>query len=102
MLTGMGAVRVNERMIASERIARRSFRAWGALLRALGRPNTPVRRAGVGVYFVFLFTLIVTVVPISAVVKRLLAPLTRERTARQRSYYAAPSGESMALEDRVT
>ena len=94
MLSGLGAVQVNERMIASERIAHRSFRIWGALLRALGRPHTPLRRAVLGLYFLFLFTLIVTVVPISAVIKRLVAPLTRDRTARQRRYYAAPSGES--------
>jgi len=102
MLTGMGAVHVHERLIAAEHIARRSFRAWGALLRALGRPHTPLRRIGVGVYFCFLLALIVTVVPVAAVLKRLLAPLMSERTARQRQYYAAPSGESTALEDRVT
>ena len=101
MLAGLGAVHVNERMIASEHIAYRSFRIWGALLRALGRPNTPLRRIVLGLYFLFLFTLIITVVPISAVIKRLLAPFTRERTARQRRYYAAPSGESTELLDRT-
>ena len=100
MLRGLGAVHVNERMIASERIAHRSFRIWGALLRRLGAPNTPLRRAVLGLYFLFLFTLIITVVPVSAVIKRLVAPLTRERTARQRHYYAAPSGESTELLDR--
>jgi hypothetical protein len=88
-------------MIASDQIAHRSFRIWGALLRALGRPNTPLRRAVLALYFLFLFSLIITVVPISAVIKRLLAPLTRERTARQRRYYAAPSGESTELLDRT-
>lgn len=101
MLRGLGAVRVNERMIASERIAHRSFRIWGALLRRLGKPNTPVRRAVLGLYFLFLFTLILTAVPVSAVIKRLVAPLTRERTARQRQHYAAPSGESRELLDRA-
>lgn len=101
MLQGLGAVRVNERMIASDHIAHRSFRIWGALLRALGPPNTPLRRAVLAVYFLFLFILIITVVPISAVLKRLVAPFTRERTARQRRYYAAPSGESTELLDRA-
>lgn len=101
MLKGLGAVHVNERMIASERIAHRSFRIWGALLRALGPPNTPLRRAVLAVYFLFLFTLIITVVPLSAVIKRLVAPLTRKHTARQRRYYAAPSGESTELLDHT-
>ena len=101
MLQGLGAVRINERLIASERIAHRSFRLWGGLLRALGRPHTPARRAALGLYLVFLLSLIATVVPVSAVLKRLLAPFTRKRTARQRRYYAAPSGESTELLDRA-
>lgn len=98
MLHGLGAVQVNEHMIASERIAHRSFRLWGALLRSLGRPGAPPRRAALGVYVVFLTLLILTVVPVSAVIKRAIAPLARERIERQRRYYAAPSGEST---DRV-
>ncbi len=94
MLQGLGAVRVNEHMIASERIAHRSFRIWGALLRSLGPPGAPRRRAALGVYVVFLTLLILTVVPISAVIKRLVAPLARERIQNQRRYYAGPSGES--------
>jgi hypothetical protein len=38
--------------------------------------------------------MIVTVVPASALVKRLLAPWTRARIARQRAFFAAPSGEA--------
>src|SRR5690606_38022529 len=44
MLKGMGAVKVQERLIASERIAHRSFRIWGALLRAIGDQNSILRR----------------------------------------------------------
>jgi hypothetical protein len=33
------------------------------------------------------------VAPVSALVKRALAPWTRERIARERAYFAAPSGE---------
>lgn len=97
MLQGLGAVSVNERLIASERIGKRSFRLWGSLLRALGAPGTPPRRAALGLYILFLLTLILTVVPISAVLKRLLAPLARGRTAAQRAYFAAPSGEARDL-----
>lgn len=93
MLAGTGAVAVNERLIASEKIARRSFVIWGRLLRALGRPGAPQRRLTLVFYILFLITMILTVVPVSAVIKRLLAPLTRARIARQRAYFAAPSGE---------
>lgn len=94
MLEGWGAVKINEHLIASEKLAHRSFRLWGYLLRKLGPPGAPVRRAVLGVYVVFLVALILTAVPAGAAIKRLVAPFARERIARQRSRYAAPSGES--------
>lgn len=94
MLKGLSAVSINEGLMASETIARRSFRAWGGLLRAIGNQQSITRRMVLGLYVLFLITLILTVVPISAILKRLLRPLTRARSQRQRAYFAAPSGES--------
>jgi hypothetical protein len=94
LLTGLGAVTINERLIASERIGHRSFRLWGRLLLMLGRPRSVLRRAVLCFYIVFLATMILTVAPVTAILKRLLAPFTRERVARQRAYFAAPSGEA--------
>ena len=95
MLAGLGAVRVNERLVASEKIARRSFLLWGALLRKAGGPGAFPRRCLLVAYIVFLVSLICTVVPASALIKRLAAPLFRRRTALQKAYYAAPSGEGV-------
>jgi hypothetical protein len=94
MLSGLSAVSINEGLMASEIITRRSFRMWGGLLRALGNQRSITRRIVLGLYVLFLITLILTVVPISAVLKRLFAPLMRARAKRQRAYFAAPSGES--------
>jgi hypothetical protein len=94
LLTGLGAVTINERLIAAEKIGYRSFRLWGRLLLALGGPESLTRRVALCVYIVFLSVMIVTVVPASALVKRLLAPWTRARIARQRAFFAAPSGEA--------
>ncbi|HLD66265.1 MAG TPA: dialkylresorcinol condensing enzyme, partial [Pseudomonas sp.] len=93
MLQGLGAVRINEKLIASERVGARSFRLWSLLLSALGPQGSRARNAGILVYFVFLFCLILTVVPITALLKKLLSPLFRERTQREKAYFAAPSGE---------
>jgi hypothetical protein len=38
--------------------------------------------------------MILTVAPVTAVIKRFLGPFLRDRVARQRAYFAAPSGES--------
>lgn len=101
MLTGLSAVTINERLIASERIARRSFWLWGKLLRSIGDQASLPRRIVLGVYVLFLATLILTVVPITAVLKRLIAPLTRKRILQQRQYFAAPSGESTERLDQL-
>jgi hypothetical protein len=96
LLTGLGAVKVNERLIASERIGHRSFKIWGGLLMALGPPRSLPRRIVLCVYILFLAVMILTVAPVTAMIKRLAAPWTRARIARQRAYFAQPSGEAEA------
>jgi hypothetical protein len=93
LLRGLGAVHVNTRLIATEKAARRSFLAWGALLRALGPQGAWRRQPVVMIYIVFLITLLITVLPLSALFKTLAAPLLRRRIAAQRAYFGAPSGE---------
>jgi hypothetical protein len=90
---GLGAVRVNERLIASEKVATRSFYLWGKLFLALGGPDAFLRKPLTILYAIFLLTLILTVVPVTALLKRLLAPLLAERIRRQKDYFAEPSGE---------
>ncbi|GAB1263658.1 dialkylrecorsinol condensing enzyme [Aurantivibrio infirmus] len=94
MLTGLGAVTINERMIASERVAHRSFRIWGKLLRATGDKESFLRKCVLVIYIIFLVTLILTVMPVLAILKRIFTPLTRKHTANQKAYYAGPSGEA--------
>jgi hypothetical protein len=94
MLTGLSAVKIHPGLIPSEAVVRRSMRLWGALLRSLGGQQAPLRRVVLALYIVFLIVMLVTVLPVSAIVKRLIAPATRARIARQRIYFAAPSGES--------
>ncbi|QLF94277.1 dialkylresorcinol condensing enzyme [Pseudomonas sp. ABC1] len=93
MLQGLGAVRVDEKLIASERVGNRSFQVWGRLLSALGPQDSLRRGIGLVFYIAFLICLILTVVPLGALLKKLLAPLSRERTQRERAYFAQPSGE---------
>jgi hypothetical protein len=101
MLAGLGAVKINDKLIASEKVAKRSFMLWGKLLRAIGKPSNPIRVAFIGVYFLFLLTLILTVVPLLAIIKKLIEPLTRAKIAQQHEYFAAPSGESRTLLDKA-
>ena len=88
-----GAPRVDEKLIFSEKAASRSFYLWGKLLMAAGRVSPLLRRALLAVYIVFLITLILTVIPISIVLKKLLHPLLKRRLAQAKHHYAQPSGE---------
>lgn len=93
LLRKLGAVKVNTRLIATEKAARRSFLAWGALLRALGPRGAWARQPVVAFYILFLITLLIVVLPLSALIKTLMAPLLRARIAAQVAYFSAPSGE---------
>ncbi|MET0183625.1 MAG: dialkylresorcinol condensing enzyme [Caulobacterales bacterium] len=99
MLSGLGAVSIHEGLIESEKTVKRSFRLWGGFLRSLGKPSSPLRQLFVYFYFLFLLTMILTVVPLLAVVKMILKPFVRGAISDQRAYYAAPSGESRQLLD---
>ena len=92
LLTGLGAVKVNPGYIASERLAYRSFRIWGKLLRALGKPGNPARRAVLLIYILFLVTLILTVAPLGIAIRALLRPLMRARMDREVTRLELPSG----------
>jgi hypothetical protein len=92
LLQHLGAVNVNDKLIASERTARRSFLIWGKLFRSLGKQGAPLRKPVVLVYIVFLLTLILTFLPLSILLKAIFAPLTRERVAAQKAYFGGPSG----------
>ncbi len=93
LLQGLGAVKVEETLISSERTARRAFSLWGKLLRSLGPRGATLRKPVLLLYFVFLLLMIVTVVPLGVLIKKLLAPFNRDGIARQKRYFAAPSGE---------
>jgi hypothetical protein len=92
VLTGLAAATVDPALLASEKIGRRSFRVWGKLVRAAGGPGAPMRRPVLGLYVVFLVTMIVTVVPVSLLIRSLLKPLLRARLQAQAASYERPSG----------
>lgn len=93
LLQGLGAVTINARLIASEKVGTRSFYLWGKLFLAAGKPDVWLRKPLTIAYALFLLTLILTVVPVTSVLKRLFAPLMKARIARQKAYFAQPSGE---------
>lgn len=94
LLAGLGAVKVLPGYVTGEKIAHRSFRLWGALLRALGKPGTVRRRLVLVVYIVFLVMMILTVMPLSILVRALLRPVLRAHLDAEVARFEAPSGSS--------
>ena len=92
LLQNLNAVNVDETLIASEKTGKRAFRLWGRLFRALGPTGSIQRKPLVVVYALFLIALIVTVVPLGIIVKKLLAPFSKERIEQQKAYFGKPSG----------
>ncbi|MFT4046859.1 MAG: dialkylresorcinol condensing enzyme [Solimonas sp.] len=79
VLRGLGAAPADMRLLASEKIGRRSFAIWGRLVRALGPQGSVARQPVLLVYAAFLVTMIATVVPLSMVLRAALRPLAARR-----------------------
>lgn len=92
MLTGLRAVTVNPRLVLSERAGQRAFAAWSAFVRLFGKPGQWRRVPALTLFALYLVTLIITVVPLSLVLQRILAPLLRPRLDALRLRYEQPSG----------
>lgn len=92
MLAGLGAASVDSRLIFSERAGRRAFSAWSRLIRLGGPPGSLGRLPLLALFCVYLVAMIISIVPASLLLQRLMRPLFAERLELQRAYYELPSG----------
>jgi hypothetical protein len=92
MLAGLGAARVDSRLIFSEHAGRRAFSAWSRLIRLGGPPGSLGRLPLLALFCVYLVAMIITIVPASLLLQRLMRPLFADRLELQRAYFELPSG----------
>ena len=92
MLAGLGAARVDSRLIFSERAAQRAFSVWSRLIRLGGAPGSIGRLPLLAAFCVYLVAMILTVVPTSLLVQRITRPLFAKRLRSLQAYYELPSG----------
>ena len=92
MLAGLGAARVDPRLIFSERAGKRAFGAWSRIIRLGGKPGSLARLPLVALFCLYLVAMILAVVPVSLLLQRLLRPLLARRLESQKTYFEAPSG----------
>jgi hypothetical protein len=93
LLTELNAVNVNGKLIASERIARRSFMIWSRLIKKAGAvAGRSGRNLVITVYFVFLLLMVLTVVPLNLLLRRVLYPFRKVAIDQAVVEYEQPSG----------
>ncbi|HEX5710770.1 MAG TPA: dialkylresorcinol condensing enzyme, partial [Sulfuricurvum sp.] len=92
MLRGLGAVHVDARFIASEKIGKRSFRIWGRLVRVFGKRGSWTRRPVLGIYVLFLIALIVSVVPLNMALQSIVRRLFKGKMDKIIRSIEGPSG----------
>lgn len=94
LLRGLGAVKVNPRYIAGEKIGHRSFYIWGKFFRFIGKPGHPLRRKLLILYIIFLVLMILTVVPVGIVLRTLMRPVMEKKLQSRVREFEEPSGSS--------
>ena len=94
ILTGLGAAKVDISNLQSEKAGYRSFRIWGKLLHTIGKPTNPVRKLVLVLYIVFLIALILTVVPITMILQKVLQPFLKDKIEQIKEKYELPSGSA--------
>ena len=92
LLKNLGAVNVNGKLIATEKIATRSFLVWGKLIKKAGAPGSIPRKIVITIYSLFLLTLVLTVVPLNLLIRQIFSPFTKKSIAKKVIEYEKPSG----------
>lgn len=94
MLTGLGAVKVDQALLVQERVGHRSLLLMGYLARSAGALGAFWRR-GVVLLSVLIFALMVALfLPLSRLAIILLRPLIGRWLRQQREHFEAPSGSA--------
>jgi len=94
LLQGLEAVKVDNRLVASEQIATKSFKIWGGIIRKVGKTGEKKRVPVLTLYLLFLLSMIVIVVPINTLLKPIFRKLNHKKVEAQSAYFEEPSGSS--------
>lgn len=92
MLTNLGAAVVNAKLIATEKIANRSFHIWSKLIKLGGEKYSFGRKVVITIYVTFLLLLIFTVIPLNIIARKILNIFQKDKIKAMEEYYELPSG----------
>ena len=92
LLKNLGAVNIDGKLIATEKIANRSFQVWTRLIKLSGKKYSFGRKVSITIYVTFLILLLLTVVPVNVAISKLLNIFTKDKLNSLENYYELPSG----------
>lgn len=92
MLQNLGAAVVNAKLIATEKIANRSFHIWSKLIKLGGKKYSFGRKVAITIYVMFLLLLIFTVIPLNIIARKILNIFQKDKIKAMEEYYELPSG----------
>lgn len=92
LLTKLGAVNVNGKLIASEIIATRSSKVWAKIIKIFGKKGSLGRKVGLTMYSIFLVILVFTIVPLNIIIRKLLNLFQEKKIKDLEVKYEQPSG----------
>lgn len=92
LLQSLGAVNIDGKLIATEKIANRSFQVWTRLIKLSGKKYSFGRKVSITIYVGFLIILLLTVVPVNIIISKLINLLRKDKLNALERYYEQPSG----------
>jgi hypothetical protein len=87
VLKGLGAARVNLRLITTERIAQGMFAFWAKIIRRAGARSNVLRNMLLACFLIFLLFAVGIILPFGRLVSFLVYPLIRSRLAREKASF---------------
>jgi hypothetical protein len=94
LLTGLGAIEIDNRMVVPELLGRVLFQPWSRLVAVTGGRGGRVRRFTLYLFFTNLVLTVLILVPISVILRLLLYPLIRAPLQAYVGRLKAPSGDT--------
>ncbi len=92
LLKNLRAVNIDGKLIATEKIANRSFQVWTRLIKLSGKKYSFGRKITITIYVSFLVILILTVVPVNILVNKIINIFKKDKLNSLEEYYELPSG----------
>ncbi|MCW8838452.1 MAG: dialkylresorcinol condensing enzyme [Thiovulaceae bacterium] len=92
LLKNLGAVNIDGKLIATEKIANRSFQVWTRLIKLSGKKYSFGRKITITIYAAFLILLLLTVVPINVIIGKIMSKFRKDEINSLEDYYEQPSG----------